>query len=142
MPTTVSSEIFCKLLDNSIYGKCLENLRKILIIELCNNTQIITKILCSLNFKSYTIFYENCVAVKRQKPSIWMQRSSYTGFAILELLKMLTQISISIFFKCILKIVEVFFLFIRIPSLTTQFGSLAKGYGDQQLSEYPQNHTL
>ena len=80
---------FFKLLNNSVYGKCIENLRKCRNIELCNNEERATKLVASPNFKSYKEFDENLVAVERRKHTVLLNRPTYVGFTILELSEVL-----------------------------------------------------
>ena len=80
---------FFKLLNNSIYGKTMENLRKRKNIELCNDSTRAQKLAASPNFKGMRIFENNLVAVERLKPTVTMNRPIYVGFCILELSKYL-----------------------------------------------------
>ena len=80
---------FFKLLNNAVFGKMIENLRKRRNIELCNKPVRAEKIVASPLYTDYKIFDENLAAVERVKGSILMNRPVYVGFTILELAKLL-----------------------------------------------------
>ena len=80
---------FFKLLNNAVYGKTLENLRKRRNIELTNCEKRSKKLVASPNFKTFKIFNEDLVAVERTKQTVLMNRPIYIGFCVLELSKLL-----------------------------------------------------
>lgn len=80
---------FFKLMNNSVYGKTIESLRKRRRVELCRTEVRGEKLAADPTFKSFTVFDENLVAVERIKPNILMNRPIYVGFVILELSKYL-----------------------------------------------------
>ena len=76
-----------KLLNNAIYGKCVENVLKRRSIHLCN-TRRKAKLKCDNPLlKSIRIFNENLVAVEMQKPSVLINKPTAVGFTVLELSK-------------------------------------------------------
>lgn len=81
-----------KLINNSIYGKALENKKKQSDIKLVNkwHTRYGAKsLICRPNFKSVKIFNENLVAIELNKLSVKMDRPMIIGVAILEISKVL-----------------------------------------------------
>ena len=57
-----------KIMNNSVYGKQMENVRNRVNIELVNNNeQRLMKILSHPSYKRTTIFNENLVAVHKHK---------------------------------------------------------------------------
>ena len=86
--TTFEKDFF-KLLNNAVFGKTIENLRKRRNIELCNSSIRAEKIVASPLYTDYKIFDENLAAVERVKSSILMNRPVYVGFTVLELAKVL-----------------------------------------------------
>ena len=78
---------FFKLLNNAVFGKTIENLRKRKNIELCNTSVPAEKIFASPLYTNYKIFNENLAAVERVKSRVLMNRPVYVGFTILELAK-------------------------------------------------------
>ena len=87
--TSTFEKDFFKLLNNSVYGKTIENLRKRRQITLCNKEASGLKLISSPNFKNFKEFSHDLVAVERSKPTILMNRPIYVGFSILELSKYL-----------------------------------------------------
>ena len=80
---------FFKLLNKSVYGKTIENLRKRRNVELINTEIQAEKLVSSPMFQNFKLFLEDLVAMERIKQSILMNRSTYVGFTILELSKVL-----------------------------------------------------
>ncbi|XP_073972888.1 uncharacterized protein [Rhodnius prolixus] len=78
---------FYKLMNNSVFGKCIENKRKRLNIKIVTSEQALLKLSKRANFKDRTIFNENVIAVHLQQESIHFDRPIYVGFSILELSK-------------------------------------------------------
>ncbi|XP_073979961.1 uncharacterized protein [Rhodnius prolixus] len=78
---------FYKLMNNSVFGKCIENKRKRLSIKIVTSEQALLKLSKRVNFKDRTIFNENVIAVHLHKESIYFDRPIYVGFSILELSK-------------------------------------------------------
>ncbi|XP_035233732.1 LOW QUALITY PROTEIN: uncharacterized protein LOC118205552 [Stegodyphus dumicola] len=80
---------FFKLLNNSIYGKTMENIRNHVNVQLVNERKKAEKIGSCPTFKRFQIFSENLVAVERLKNTLTLNRPIYVGFVILELSKIL-----------------------------------------------------
>jgi len=78
---------FYKLLNNSVFGKTMENLRNRVNITLCNDEIKVKKLIASPTFKHFEIINENLVMVHRLRAKIKMNKPIYTGFSILELSK-------------------------------------------------------
>ena len=77
-----------KLLNNSIYGKCMGNLRKRINVKLINNSKDYLKIVSKLNFISQKIFSKHFIAVHQIKSVLTLNKPIYIGFSILELSKL------------------------------------------------------
>jgi len=80
---------FFKLLNNSVFGKTMENLRKRVNVKLISNEDKLKKLTVSPLFEYFKIFNEDLVAVNMRKPSLYLNRPIYVGFCILELSKTL-----------------------------------------------------
>lgn len=80
---------FYKLLNNSVFGKCLQSDRKHLNIELVNSKKRMTKLTAKPTFKSFRIFNEELVGVHLSKPTLQLCQPIFVGFSILELSKIL-----------------------------------------------------
>lgn len=78
---------FYKLLNNSIFGKTLENKRKHKDIRLVSSPEKLSKLTQKANFKSCLIINENLVAVSMKKTKIVMNRPLYVGMCILDISK-------------------------------------------------------
>jgi hypothetical protein len=78
-----------KLLNNSVFGKTMENCRLRKHIELVCSGQKLMKLAAKPQFESSKIINENTVLVDRVKTTIVLDKAMYAGFAILELSKTL-----------------------------------------------------
>ena len=80
---------FFKLMNNSVFGKTVENLRKRINVELINNAKDHVKCISRPNFISQKIFSKSFVAVHKIKPLLTLNKPIYVGFSILGLSKTL-----------------------------------------------------
>jgi len=80
---------FFKLMNNSVFGKTMENLRKRVNIELVTNESRLNKLSAKPTYVSSKIFNENLVAVHTKKESLLLDKPSYVGMCILDLTKTL-----------------------------------------------------
>jgi hypothetical protein len=80
---------FFKLMNNSIFGKTMENVRGRKNIELVHTAKRMKKIAAKPNFSAFTIFNKDLVAAHCLKTTIELNKPIYVGFAILELSKLL-----------------------------------------------------
>ena len=78
-----------KLINNCIYSKSIENIRKRINVKLINNKKIYQKIVNNLNFISQKIIDKDFVAVHCSKKVLALSKPNYVGFCILELTKLL-----------------------------------------------------
>jgi len=91
-PTAASSEFekdFFKLMNNSMFGKTMENIRNRVNIRLVNNQKSLKKCVTKPNFDHYTVFDENLVAVHMKKTELVFNKPMYLGMSILDLSKTL-----------------------------------------------------
>ena len=80
---------FFKLMNNSVFGKTMENLRKREDIKLVTDKEKLLKLSSKTSFISSKIFNEDLVAVHKTKPSLLLNRPAYVGMCILDLSKTL-----------------------------------------------------
>lgn len=80
---------FYKLMNNSVFGKTMENLRKRVDIQLINREQRLLKVTAKPGFKSFKIFNNDLASVELTKQNLILNRPIYVGFSILELSKVL-----------------------------------------------------
>ena len=80
---------FFKLMNNSVFGKTMENLRKRSNIFLETDPNHLLKLSRQPTYVSSKIFDENLVGVQMKKVRLVLDKPSYVGFSILELSKTL-----------------------------------------------------
>ena len=80
---------FFKLMNNSVFGKTMENIRNRVDIRLINERRIAEKLVSKLNFKHITILDENLVSVHMQRTRLFFNKPIYCGMAILDNSKIL-----------------------------------------------------
>ena len=78
---------FYKLMNNSVFGKTMENIRNRVDVKLVNTEEKLRKLAAKPNFRSRKIFSENLVSVHMKKTSLTMNKPVYLGMCILELSK-------------------------------------------------------
>ena len=64
---------FYKLMNNSVFGKTMENIRNRVDVKLVNNVKKVKKLAAKPNFKFPKIFSENLIAVHMKKTSLTMK---------------------------------------------------------------------
>ena len=80
---------FFKLMNNSVFGKTMENIRKREDIKLVTNEKQLSKLTSKPTFINSKIFNENLLAVHKIKESLTLNRPAYVGMCILDLSKTL-----------------------------------------------------
>ena len=80
---------FFKLMNNSVFGKTIENIRKRQNIHLIDNRKKAAKLSSKPNFDRCTIFDRNLIAVHMKKTEVYFNKPVYVGQAILDLSKTL-----------------------------------------------------
>ena len=80
---------FFKLMNNSVFGKTMENLRKRVDIRLVTSKHKLLKLASKPTFVSSKIFNDNLVAVHKIKETLTLNRPAYVGMCILDLSKTL-----------------------------------------------------
>ena len=76
---------YFKLMNNQVFGKTLENLRKRINLKLTSNEDIYTKHASRANSISGKMFNENLFAINRIKEQLVLHRPIYVEMAILDL---------------------------------------------------------
>ena len=80
---------FFKLMNNSVFGKAMENIRKRVDVRLVTDEKKLLKLTSKPTYVSCKIFNENLVAVHKIKETITLNRPAYVGMSILDLSKTL-----------------------------------------------------
>ena len=79
---------FFKLMNNSVFGKTMENIRNRVNVKLVNTEERLKKLTAKPNLKSPPkIFNENLASVHLKKTSLTMNKPVYLGMCILDLSK-------------------------------------------------------
>ena len=80
---------FFKLMNNSVFGKTMENIRKHRNIKLVMTEKKYLKTVMKPNFKSGVLFGENLMGCEMGKIKVMMKKPVYLGQAILDLSKII-----------------------------------------------------
>ena len=80
---------FFKLMNNSVFGKNMENVRNHRDIKLVTTDERRNKLVSEPNCHSAKHFSENLLAIEMRKTKVIMNKSVYLGQAILNISKML-----------------------------------------------------
>ena len=86
--TSIKMDFF-KLMNNSVFGKTMENLRKRVDVRLVTNEKKLLKLTSKPTYVSSKIFNENLVTVHKIKETLTLNRPAYAGMCILDLSKTL-----------------------------------------------------
>ena len=80
---------FFKLMNNSVFGKTIENIRKRQNVLLVDDREKAAKLTTRPNFDRATIFDSNLIAVHMKRTEVYFNKPVYVGQAILDLSKIL-----------------------------------------------------
>ena len=80
---------FFKLMNNSVFGKTMENIKKRVDVRLVTDEKKLSKMAAKPTYVSCKIFNENLVAVHKIKETLTLNRPAYIGMCILDLSKTL-----------------------------------------------------
>ena len=80
---------FFKLMNNSVFGKTMENVRKRVDVRLITDEKKLLKMVSKPTYVCSKIFNENLVAVHKIKETLTLNRPAYVGMCILDLSKTL-----------------------------------------------------
>ena len=78
---------FLELMVNSVYGKTMENLRKIINVKLVNNAKYFLKYTSKPTYIIHKIFGKDYAAIHEIKPVLILNKPIYVGFTVLDLSK-------------------------------------------------------
>ena len=84
-----TEKAFFKLVNNSVFGKTMENLRKRVDVRLVTDQKKFSKMVSKPTFVSSKIFNENLVEIHKIKETLTLDRPAYVGMCILDLSKTL-----------------------------------------------------
>ena len=78
---------YFKLMNNSVFGKTMENLRKRCNVKLVTDSDKFLRLASKPTYGSCKIFSENLVAVNMKRERLRLDKPSYVGMCILDLSK-------------------------------------------------------
>lgn len=78
-----------KLMNNSVFGKTMENVRGRIDFKLKTNPKSAQKLFNKPNFKSHTIFNKNLIGIHMTKTEIVLDKPIYVGTSVLDISKIL-----------------------------------------------------
>ena len=80
---------FYKLMNNSVFGKTMENVRKRTNVKLCSTTRQMKRQVAKPEFRRFKIFNEDLTGVQLQITNLKLNKPIYVGMSILDLSKTL-----------------------------------------------------
>ena len=83
--TNEADKTLFKLLNNAVYGKTMENMRKRMKIRITKTPKDFLKYASRDTYISHNIFGKNFVAINERKESIKLNKPIYVGCTVLEL---------------------------------------------------------
>ena len=89
LATSSFEKDFFKLMNNSGFGKTIENIRKRQNVVIVDNRKLANKLSSKPNFERVTIFDENLIACHMKKTEVYFNKPIFVGQAILDLSKTL-----------------------------------------------------
>ena len=78
-----------KLMNNSVFGKSMENVRKHRDIKLVATYKRINQLVSEPNYRTTKWFSGNLLAIEMKKVKVQMNKSAYLGLSILQISKTL-----------------------------------------------------
>jgi hypothetical protein len=78
-----------KLMNNSVFGKTMENIRKHIDVKLVKTKERVQKLVNKPNFSSFKVFSDSLVAVHMKRTKLKFNKPVYVGQAVLDLSKTL-----------------------------------------------------
>ena len=85
--TNGSDKTFFKLMNNAVYGKTMENMRKRVKIAVVKNSQDFIKYTSRPTCVNWKVFENNLAAIHEKKISLTLNKPIYVGFTVLEISK-------------------------------------------------------
>ena len=89
MATNDFEKDFFKLMNNSVFGKTMENIRNRVDVRLRTSEKSVEKLVLKPNFERLTIFNEDLVTVQMKKTALVYNKPVYLGMSILDISKIL-----------------------------------------------------
>ena len=87
LQNTISKKDFLKMINNAVFGKTIENVRKNKDIKLATTETTRNYLISEPNYHTTKIFSENVLAIEMKKTPKLINKSVYLGLSILALSK-------------------------------------------------------
>ena len=78
---------FFKLMNNSVFGKTMENIRNRTDVRLVNSREKALKLIAKPNFHAVSIFSEDLIAINMKRTKLTFNKPKYLGMSILDISK-------------------------------------------------------
>jgi hypothetical protein len=137
---------FFKLMNNSVFGKTMENVRLRIDLKLVKNFEQAKRYIRKPNFDYLTRFDENLCAVHMNKTNVYLNKPIYVGFSVLELSKLhmfkFYYETLKPKFKDVKLLymdTDAFILHIKEGNIINKFKELANEF---DFSDYPKDNSL
>jgi hypothetical protein len=78
---------FYKLLSNSVYGKCIEDIRKRVSIQMVGTKEKAAELISSPLYIEHKIYDENLTAIHTRKKVLWLNKPIFVGACVLDIAK-------------------------------------------------------
>ncbi|KAK6998843.1 hypothetical protein BgiMline_008450 [Biomphalaria glabrata] len=83
----ISQKDFFKLMNNSVYGKTLENVRKYKNVKLVTDNEKLKKLTCKPLYECFRIINKDLVAVELRQRTVKLEKPIHVGVTVLDLAK-------------------------------------------------------
>ena len=80
---------FFKLMNNSVFGKTMENVRNHRDIKLVTSDKRRKRLVSEPNYHSHTKYFDHLMAIEMKKTRVKMTKPLYLGMSILDISKIL-----------------------------------------------------
>ena len=85
--TNESDKIFFELMNNAVYGKTMENMRKRVKMRVVKNEKDIIKYTSKPTYVNHKIYRKKIIVIHEKKISLTLNKPIYVGFTVLEISK-------------------------------------------------------
>jgi len=138
---------FLKLMNNSLFGKTMENLRKRVNINLVIHEDKLNKLVAQPSYKTHKVLSNGLVAVERSKVNLVLSRPIYIGMCVLDLSKeLMYDFYYNVMMKKYGQDMKLLFtdtdslcLMIETPDLFKSINEMKQHY---DLSNFPKDHPM
>ena len=117
-----------KLLNNAVYGKTMENMRKRIKIRIVKNEKDIAKHISKRSYVGHKIFDKSLVEIHEKKMYVTLNKPIYVGFTVLETSKLAMYTFHYDFMKIFLMILNYCLLTLTVYAMKYVMKTLMKNF--------------